>query len=168
MSGSVCSLQTAGAAFLASRLSRRLLMLTSQFGCSASLAAMAGYFLLDQHGRADTVRWLPLLIMVVFFIFFTNGLASLVWVMTAELLPAASRPRLLPLLILGSSLVWFLVTHFFFAMFTALGGFWLFLLYAGLSFLLAFVSLAFLPETTGKTEEEIQRELKSRSRCWPC
>ena len=56
MSGSVCSLQTAGAAFLASRLSRRLLMLTSQFGSSASLAAMAGYFLLDQHGRADTVR----------------------------------------------------------------------------------------------------------------
>ena len=100
-------------------------------------------------------RWLPLLILVLYFILFNIGLSSYVWVITAEILPNEIRDAVIPFAILVSSVLWFLVTFFFNAMFEAFGGLYLFLFYGFTSLVFSFVSLFFLPEITGKFSEEI-------------
>ena len=151
------------------------------------------------------IRWLPLLILVLYFIFFNLGLSSYVWVITAEILPSEVtlpsflslafyhhivvnhfyhttlryfsyllpnlciyisfsgihafsvqiRNQIIPLAIFVSTLIWFLVTFFFQAMFDAMGGIYIFLFYAVASLFFTFTTFLFIPEMTGKTEEEI-------------
>ena len=48
-------------------------------------------FLCFSSGNAEMIRWLPLLVLVLYFIFFNLGLASYVWVITAEILPSEAR-----------------------------------------------------------------------------
>ena len=102
-------------------------------------------------------RWLPLLILVLYFILFNIGLSSYVWVITAEILPNEIRDEVIPFAILVSSVLWFLVTFFFNAMFEAFGGLYLFLFYGFTSLFFSIVSLFFLPETTGRSSEEIRQ-----------
>ena len=138
-------------------------MLASQFGLSFCLFVMAMYFFLGDMDMADSIRWLPLLILVLYFIFFNIGLSSLIWVITAEILPTEIREQIIPFAILISSILWFLVTFFFHSMFVTFGGLYLFLFYAIISLILSFVSFFFLPETSGKTQEEISQFFKECS-----
>ena len=138
-------------------------MLVSQFGLSFCLFVMALYFFLGDMDMADSIRWLPLLILVLYFIFFNIGLSSLIWVITAEILPTEIREQIIPFAILISSILWFLVTFFFHSMFVTFGGLYLFLFYAIISLILSFVSFFFLPETSGKTQEEISQFFKECS-----
>ena len=62
---------------------------------------------------ADSIRWLPLLNLAIYFVFFYVGLSSLVWVITAEILPTEIRDQIIPVAILVSSILWFLVTSKF-------------------------------------------------------
>jgi len=130
-------------------------MLASQFGVTGCLFCMAAYFLLGDLQMADSIRWLPLLILVLYFVLFNIGLSSLVWVVTAEILPTEIRDQIIPFAILISSFLWFLVTFFFHAMFVAFGGLYIFLFYAIISLIFSVISLFFLPETSGKSQEEI-------------
>lgn len=140
---------------LGGNASRRKLMLVSQFGLSTCLFAMALYFLLGDLDMADSIRWLPLLILVIYFVFFNVGLSSLVWVITAEILPTEIRDQIIPFAILVSSILWFLVTFFFHSMFVTFGGLYLFLFYAIISLFFSVTSFFFLPETRGKSQDEV-------------
>jgi len=140
---------------LAKNISRRLMMLISQAGVSACLFVVSGYFMAESSGNADNIRWLPLLILVLYFIFFNLGLSSYVWVITAEILPPEIRNQIIPLAIFVSTVIWFLVTFFFQAMFNAMGGIYIFLFYAVASLFFTITTFLFIPEMTGKTEEEI-------------
>ena len=156
-------LQVVLVCLLGGNASRRKLMLTSQFGISFCLFVLALYFLLGDLNLADNIRWLPLLILVLYFIFFNIGLASLIWVITAEILPTEIRDQIIPYAILISSILWFTITFFFHSMFVAFGGLYLFLFYAIVSLLLSITSFFFLPETSGKTQEEISQFFKDCS-----
>jgi len=140
---------------LGGKASRRQLMLVSQFGVTVCLFTMALYFLLGDLDMADSIRWLPLLILVLYFVLFNVGLSSLIWVITAEILPTEIRDQIIPFAILVSSFLWFLVTFFFNAMFVAFGGLYIFLFYAIISLFFSVTSFFFLPETSGKSQEEI-------------
>ena len=65
------------------------------------------------------------------------------------------RNQIIPLAIFVSTVIWFLVTFFFQAMFNAMGGIYIFLFYAVASLFFTFTTFLFIPEMTGKTEEEI-------------
>jgi len=151
---------------LGGNASRRKLMLVSQFGISFCLFVLALYFMLGDWDMADNIRWLPLLILVLYFIFFNIGLSSLIWVITAEILPTEIRDQIIPYAILVSSILWFLITFFFHSMFVAFGGLYLFLFYALVSLVLSINSFFFLPETSGKTQEEISSFFKECSLCY--
>jgi hypothetical protein len=114
---------------LAADASRRTMMLASQAGVSACLFVLAGYFLADSLDSAESIRWLPLLILILYFIFFNIGLSSFIWTITAEILPSGIRGQMIPLAILVSNAIWFLVTFFLKAMFDAMGGIFIFLFY---------------------------------------
>ena len=62
---------------------------------------------------------------------------------------------MIPLAILVSTLIWFFVTFFFQAMFDAMGGIYIFLFYAVASLFFTITTFLFIPEMTGKSEEEI-------------
>merc|ERR1712106_694294 len=145
---------------LGGKASRRQLMLVSQFGVTACLFTMALYFLLGDLDMADSIRWLPLLILVLYFVLFNVGLSSLIWVITAEILPTEIRDQIIPFAILVSSFLWFLVTFFFNAMFVAFGGLYIFLFYAIISLFFSVTSFFFLPETSGKSQVEISQFFK--------
>ena len=95
--------------------------------------------------------------MIIYFIALNLGLASYVWVIVPEIIPEQIRPTLLPASVLFSSFLWFLVTYFFNALITVFGGAYLFLFYGLISLFFSLISLAFLPETTGKTSQEIEK-----------
>ena len=59
-------------------------MLISQGGITFCLLLMSLYFLLSDHGLNKDVRWLPLAILIVYFVLFTIGVANFVWLLTAE------------------------------------------------------------------------------------
>ena len=158
---------------LGGKASRRQMMLVSQFGVTVCLFTMALYFLLGGLDLANSFRsvprfeylelifsnfrWLPLVILVLYFVLFNIGLSSYVWVITAEILPTEIRDQIIPLAILVSSFLWFLVTFFFNAMFVTFGGLYIFLFYAFISLFFSIISFVFLPETTGKSPEEISK-----------
>ena len=95
--------------------------------------------------------------MIIYFIALNLGLASYVWVIVPEIIPEEIRATLLPACVLFSSFLWFLVTYFFNALITVFGGAYLFLFYGLISLIFSLISLAFLPETTGKTSQEIEK-----------
>jgi len=150
---------------LAKNISRRLMMLISQAGVTTCLFVISGYFLAESSGNAEMIRWLPLLILVLYFIFFNLGLSSYVWVITAEILPSEIRNQIIPLAIFVSTLIWFLVTFFFQAMFTAMGGIFIFLFYALASLFFTVTTFLFIPEMTGKSEEEIAEFYRNFKLC---
>jgi len=150
---------------LAKNISRRLMMLISQVGVTLCLFAVSGYFLAESSGNADMIRWLPLLILVLYFIFFNLGLSSYVWVITAEILPSEIRNQIIPLAIFVSTLIWFLVTFFFQAMFDAMGGIYIFLFYALASLFFTITTFLFIPEMTGRSEEEIAEFYRNFKLC---
>ena len=124
-----------------------------------------------------------MLILVLYFIFFNLGLSSYVWVITAEILPPEVRGylynppehsitpppqirnQIIPLAIFVSTVIWFLVTFFFQAMFNAMGGIYIFLFYAVASLFFTVTTFLFIPEMTGKSEEEIAEFYRNFKLC---
>ena len=67
-----------------SNTSRRLLMLISQGTVTTCLLLMALYFILTDYDLTEDVRWLPLAILIVYFVFHRVGIATFVFHLTAE------------------------------------------------------------------------------------
>ena len=79
--------------------------------------------------------------------------------------PPQIRNQIIPLAILVSTLIWFLVTFFFQAMFTAMGGIYIFLFYALASLFFTITTFLFIPEMTDKSEEEIAEFYRNFKLC---
>jgi len=141
--------------FTVSNASRRKLMLVSQGGVSFCHLSMALYFLLTSYGFTEGFQWLPLVILVIYFIFFNIGVATFVWVVTAEVLPPSIRNVANGVAILIGGVLFFTTSFTFNKMFDSWGGSGLFLFYGCSSLVFFITSIFFLPETKEKTAEEI-------------
>ena len=102
------------------------------------------------------IRWLPLFILVLYFFLFNIGLSSYVWIITAEILPFDVRYQIIPVAVFLSSSLWFLVTFSFRTVFLTFGGTYIFLFYGSTSLFFACLSFLYLPDTAGKSDEEIR------------
>ncbi|XP_063990748.1 facilitated trehalose transporter Tret1 isoform X2 [Diachasmimorpha longicaudata] len=146
------------------RLGRRLLLLASIISMSISALVMGVYYHLKDSGNpvADDIGWLPLLAVCVFIVMFSLGFGPIPWMMMGEIFAPQVKG------IAGSSacffnwLMAFIVTRFYTPVQDALGSDWTFWIFAiicavGVAFVLLIV-----PETKGKSLEEIQVELGGR------
>lgn len=143
------------------RLGRRLLLsisIVAMFLCTLILGV---YYYIHEEGDASNIGWLPLLSVCVFIILFSLGFGPLPWMMIGELFAPEIKG------IAGSSacllnwLMAFIVTKIYSNLVSTLhpyGTFWLFSLICAIG--IAFV-LLLVPETKGKTLEQIQRELNT-------
>lgn len=149
---------------LIDRLGRKVLLVASAAAMAAALAVLGTFFYLSAKTDVDVSAcgWLPLLSFVVFVVGFSLGFGPIPWLMMGEILPADIRG---PAASLATGVNWactFVVTKAFPDVVASVGShaaFWGFC--AVCCGALAFVLLC-VPETRGRTLEEIECALAGR------
>lgn len=140
------------AIWVVDRLGRRPLLMIASAGMGASLAALGGAFYLgDFEGP-----WV-LLFTLAYVASFAVAMGPVVWVVLSEIFPTRIRGRAMSIATVCLWIACFLVSQTFPWMLKTLQGattFWFYAAMCAVAFL--FVSL-FVPETKGKTLEEIER-----------
>ncbi|XP_026486532.1 facilitated trehalose transporter Tret1-2 homolog isoform X2 [Vanessa tameamea] len=143
------------------RLGRRILLLFSALVmCLCSTALGVFFFLKDTHGGessiVEAISWLPLLSLSLFIVSFSLGFGPIPWMMAGELCLIDIKS------FVGSTagtfnwLLSFTVTSTFNSLNTAIGSGQVFWMFAGIM-VLGFVFIFFIvPETKGKSVDEIQ------------
>ncbi|OWR42276.1 hypothetical protein KGM_206281 [Danaus plexippus plexippus] len=140
------------------RSGRKILLLISMAACAFSLLILGLYFYLDRTHVAfiKNIGWLPLVALIVYFFCYEAGFGTIPNAIVGEMFRANVRSNGSALAITLTWLVGFGLTTSFTTMVKVLGGdvtFWIF----GGSCVLAFLfTFFFLPETKGKTLNEIQ------------
>ncbi|KAJ0178513.1 hypothetical protein K1T71_006336 [Dendrolimus kikuchii] len=149
------------------KLGRRILLLLSALVmCICSTALGVFFFLQDTHGEnssiVQAITWLPLVSLSLFIVAFSLGFGPIPWMMAGELCLIDIKA------FVGSTagtlnwLLSFTVTSTFNSLNTAIGSGQVFWLFAGIM-LLAFIFIFFIvPETKGKSVDEIQIMLGGR------
>lgn len=168
--------------YIVGRVKRKIMMLTSAFGVSVTLAIMGlCYHLNALKGAKETILlqkaanetmesqenneeqvdnsilgWVPLFDLMAYIFFFNLGYGAMIWMTVAEILPTRTRSITNSLSVGFTSIISFIALWSFPLLeetLTRQGTFWL---YAAISMLGFFFIAIFVPETKGKTEKEIQ------------
>ncbi|XP_059490974.1 uncharacterized protein LOC132205733 [Neocloeon triangulifer] len=160
--GAVQVAATIPASLVVDRLGRKLLLLISSTAMGIFIVILGFYFffkddLVDQG-------WLPVTTLVLYIIFFSFGAGPVVWVMAAEIFAPQVKG---PASALGATFSWtlgFIVTLFYADLVAAVQNYTTFWIFGVCCFIGAAFILFFLPETKGKTNQQILRELVWRKR----
>ncbi|XP_072289667.1 solute carrier family 2, facilitated glucose transporter member 8 [Eucyclogobius newberryi] len=148
---------TALAAVVMDRAGRRLLLMISGVSMALSTAAFGVYFyLLNQPQPQTEMAWLALLSMGVFITGFALGWGPIPWLVMAEILPVRVRGFAGAACVLTNWGMAFIVTKNFQDMMTLLTSAWTFWLFSFMCVLNLVFTTFFLPETKGKTLEQIE------------
>jgi len=153
------------ATFLTERMGRRLLFLISELICCVSMTTLGTYFYFEQID-ADSVTnigWLPLTSLVLFNAGFALGVGPVPWVMAGELVPGKIKGPAVSVATFANWFSCFLVAKTFIYIqegLTRAGTFWLFGVFCLCGALFAYF---LLPETKGKSPEEIQNYFTGRT-----
>ncbi|XP_076055624.1 facilitated trehalose transporter Tret1-like [Oratosquilla oratoria] len=143
--------------FIVDKAGRRFLLLLSSGCMSLSLMGLGTFFYLKSNNSelAATLRWLPYLTLTVFIFTFALGFGCTPWMILSELNPPNVKEWAVSI---GSIINWsssFVVTVTFDPIQRALGDFSVYFFYCGMNALAFIFCFLFVPETTGKTLEEI-------------
>ncbi|KAJ8972276.1 hypothetical protein NQ317_005855 [Molorchus minor] len=147
--------------FIVDKFGRKILLTTSSLLTGLSLLLLAIFFTLKNNGvYVDGISWIPVVAVMVYAVVFKFGLGIIPIVMTAELFPAKVKA-------MGMT-----IADFFYVIFALISVelyHWLtkvfshdvpFYIFAASCFLTALFAQFYIPETKGKTLEEIQFMLK--------
>jgi len=153
--GIVQFIATCSAAALVERLGRKPLLAFSALFMCICLTALATFFYLQSNDQADGLGWLPLVSLMVYISAFSLGYGPLTWLMAAEMLPQSVRIAINPLAVAFNWGCVFIVTYTYAQMQAAMqlyGCYWFYAVICGIGVIF---SLLGIPETKGKTMEEI-------------
>jgi len=137
--------------FLVDKLGRRPLLLTSIGGMGVVLLHLA-LILGDPHPK----KWLVLADVLVYLAFFCIGLGPVFWLLISEIYPTTVRAQAMSLATMANWGSNFLVAATFLTVVDHLGMRGCFLLFAGLCVVAFVFSLRMVPETRGRTLEQIE------------
>lgn len=155
---------TLASALVIDKLGRRLLLLISDGAMAFSTFLLGLYFcLLDRHlVSADTAKslgWIPILALIVFIVAFSFGFGPVPWMIVPEIMPQEIKSTVGSIAGAFNWLLAFLVTRTYLPVKNAFGGDVTFFIFTSLSILGTVFVLFLVPETKGKTFEEIQKIL---------
>lgn len=144
--------------FTMDTIGRKKSLYISGFVTCMSLIAMGVYLLLGAHDPSmkKDFGWIPLLCLLVYIAGFSVGLGPIPWLMMSEMSPVRGRGLICGL---GTAFSWlfvFIITKTFLQIESLVGDYGAYWIYAGFCLLTCFFTLFFLPETKGKTLEEIE------------
>lgn len=154
---------TLSAAYFLDKLGRRLVVMTSLAGCAFFLTCVASYFYIEQNETSidlSNVTWIPLVGTIFYIIVFSSGLVMVPTLMLGELFPANTKMKALPVLVGVMGICISVTTKLFQLLYVNFGMYTPFAFLAACCFCNMILSFYIVPETKGKTLEEIQLSLK--------
>lgn len=141
-------------AFMADSVGRKPLATVSSIGMFLSMTGLAVCGLVDL--KDTTIFWLPAVLLYFFIFIGTAGILTLPFSMVGEMYPQNSRSLAVGLSLSYCFLVSFLTIKTFSTVFDLFGSAIIFSFYAVISLIGVFFSIYILPETKGKTLQEIE------------
>lgn len=143
------------------KLGRRALLILSGIGMCVAEVPLGLYFYLSDETDTDVgvISWLPVLTLVLYIILYNCGFGPLPWAVMGELFPSNVKSAASSMTASICWLLGFILTKFFTSVSDAIhlwGSFWLF---AGLCVVAAVFTMVYVPETKGKSLQEIQNIL---------
>ncbi len=154
--GLVNVIMTVVAMALLDRAGRRPLLLWGLGGMIVMLLVLAGGFAFGAHGA---VAYLTVFSVAAYVGFFAIGLGPVFWLLISEIFPLAVRGRGMGVASVANWGSNFLVTLIFPPLVAALGSAAAFLMFAVLSMAAFLFTLRVVPETKGRSLEEIEHQL---------
>ncbi|MEU5838740.1 sugar porter family MFS transporter [Streptomyces diacarni] len=143
------------------RFGRKRLLASGAAVMTAALAGLAAT--LAAGGQNSSYAWLAVLCVVVFVAAVATTLNVVVFIIPSELYPQRIRGTAMSATMFSNWTMNFVVSLTFLTLLDALGGPNTFTLYAVVCALLTLFAIRRIPETRGKSLEEIERELVSRT-----
>jgi MFS transporter, SP family, galactose:H+ symporter len=154
--GAVNVIMTIVSIRLIDRLGRRQLLFWSLGGMALTLLVLSGAF---NVGTSGQLAWIAVLSVAAYVGFFAIGLGPVFWLLIAEIFPLALRGRAMSLATVANWSFNLIVSATFLNLVGAVGSAGAFLIYALLSMAaLAFVA-RMVPETKGRSLEQIEASL---------
>uniref|UniRef100_A0A023FJX4 Putative transporter major facilitator superfamily n=1 Tax=Amblyomma cajennense TaxID=34607 RepID=A0A023FJX4_AMBCJ len=148
------------ATLLADRVGRKPLFAISTALSAASLAALGlSLHFKDEKGQdfQDKYGWLPLVSIVLYFVGYSLGLGPLPFVFLGELVPLKAKGVATGVCMFIYNLIGFLITKVYADLVYLMGTSATYWLYASLLTVTFVFFILFVPETKGKTLEEIEQ-----------
>ncbi len=155
--GIVNLLFTIVAVMLLDRVGRRPLLITGTFGLLAALVLLGAYF--SSSTLQHDYGWIALAGLVLFMAAFAIGLGPVFWLMISEIFPVGARGKAMAVCTIANWGANFLVAQTFLSLSGAISRQGVFFLYAGLAVISVIFFIAKVPETRGRSLEDIQGEL---------
>nr|CAD7588282.1 unnamed protein product [Timema genevievae] len=146
------------------KLGRRILLIASDAVMTICSTVLGVFFYLKHNGNdVSNIGWLPLVSVCLFIVMFSFGYGPIPWLMVGELFPNQIKGTASSIACLLNWFLSFLVTKFFSDMVTAFGIYTTFWIFSAISCLGTIFVFFIVPETKGKSLEEIQKELGGES-----
>lgn len=162
--GAVMALASMVTPLVVDRLGRRILFLVSSCGTAVGLGLLSMFFILSENESpvVESIGWLPVAALVLFILTYCWGLGPLPWAIMGELMPMEVKAVASPIATAYCWTLSFLVTRFFNPIADAIGMGYAFLIFGVCCVISFFFTLFLLPETKGKSFQEIQDMLNDR------
>ncbi len=145
---------------LIDRVGRKKLLIWGSVGITLSLAALAAVLL--TLGLSTSTAWLTVVFLGVYIVFYQATWGPVVWVLMPELFPSKVRGAATGFTTLVLSATNLIVSLVFPLMLSAMGIAWVFTIFSVICLLSFFFAFYMVPETKGKSLEEIEASLKQR------
>ncbi|XP_036326067.1 facilitated trehalose transporter Tret1-2 homolog isoform X2 [Rhagoletis pomonella] len=147
------------------KLGRRLLLLTSGLIMALATISMGIYFYMqDQDANSvATLGWLPVVSLCVFIVLFSLGFGPVPWLMMGEVFAADIKGVAGSIAGTTNWALAFLVTKSFVNLSDSLGKGQTFWLFSAITIIGVFFVFFIVPETKGKSLNEIQAELEGKN-----
>nr|CAH7766767.1 unnamed protein product [Callosobruchus chinensis] len=161
---------TVMAAFSIDHLGRKMSFVISMFLCAACMLYLSVfYYIKDCVPQLDVSNytWAPLVGMMAYIIFSAFGVSNIPNVMLGELFSASIKAKGLNVLISVMGLLISLTSYLFYLFSSSFGMYTAFFVFSLISFGNAIWCIFVLPETKGKTLEQIQQEFNGQKPVMP-
>ncbi|XP_055630209.1 facilitated trehalose transporter Tret1-like [Toxorhynchites rutilus septentrionalis] len=144
--------------FLVDRAGRRPLLLISAGGSSLALITCSIYFTFDAHGyRTEPLSWVPFVSILGFIVSFALGLATVPYAILSEIFIKNIKAIANALFAMITSVVVFVVIKLFQIISDSAGTYVSFWIFSGCTVCTGVLIHVLIPETKGKSFEEIQK-----------
>ncbi|KAK5641985.1 hypothetical protein RI129_008152 [Pyrocoelia pectoralis] len=166
--GVIQTISTFVSSLIIDKLGRRILLILSDFFMAISGVVLGIFFSLKDRQLVDvdtisTLGFLPIVSLSVFFIVFSLGFGPIPWMISSELFPAEIKSVASSAAGTFNWFIAFLITKFYLSLKNAVGGDVTFYIFSAISLAGTIFSFFVVPETKGKSLEEIQKELNKEN-----
>ncbi|XP_015836566.1 facilitated trehalose transporter Tret1-like [Tribolium castaneum] len=152
--------------FFVDKWGRKPLLIFSTIGCFINLTLQTIFFAMKEYTNFEVsvIDWFPLVMMIIFMILYFSGLGVTVNIVTSEMFSASVKGKTISLVNATFAFGMLATTKFYQTTADNFGLTVPFSIFALLTLFAVIFEYICLPETKGKTLEEIQQELKGNKR----